>query len=168
MGRVFNNPRDITPAERKRVSRIVWAWVGGGPGNAKPTSYWDKGFASVEGIFVKTRPKHNIQLYRSEGVGTPDEFYQTRFTSWSTDLREVEGFCGSPDTKCRVVSAIFSPDEIVVVIQGLGGSFDVGNMCEVIVRPGHYHMVPWKYDSKPLPERLAQRVASQWLARSTV
>ncbi len=135
--------RDITPAMRKRVRSVLTDWRQ----HLRPfedTKYWAKRFAPFEAIFAHTRGTRPQELWRNERTDI-DNQYANRFTSWSLNYRDVEGFgWGSR----RMVTGWFEPNDVLVNFHSLG--YDPEAMAEVIVWPGIYDIIPWRlvYDRR--------------------
>jgi hypothetical protein len=129
--------RDITPAMRQRVRRVLKDWQQ----HARPfedTTYWAKRFLPFVDVFAHTLPTRPLELFRAERTDI-DNRYADRFTSWSRRPDNVEGFGWG---QRRMVTAVFQPEDILVDFVNL--DLDTEGFQEVIVRPGHYNIIPWR------------------------
>jgi len=133
----FRGWRDITPKMRQRVRRVLKDWQQ----HARPfedTTYWARRFLPFADVFAHTLPARPIQLWRAERTDI-DNRYAERFTSWSRDPRNVEGFGWG---QRRMVTAVFEPADILVDFVNL--DLDTEGFQEVIVRPGRHQIIPWR------------------------
>lgn len=129
--------RDITLPMRQRVRRVLKDWQQ----HARPfedTAYWAKRFLPFADVFAHTLPTYPVELYRAERTDI-DNRYAARFTSWSRRPDRVEGFGWG---QRRLVTAVFAPADILVDFVNL--DLDTEGFQEVIVRPGHYNIIPWR------------------------
>jgi len=129
--------RDITPAMRKRVGRVLRDWRQ----HHRPfedTEYWAARFLPFDDVFAHTRGTQPVRLWRSERTDI-DNRYTTRFTSWARSAAAIHSFGWGTR---RMVTAVFEPDDILVDFVNL--DLDPEQMQEVIVRPGDYQIWPWR------------------------
>lgn len=135
---LFENATD-----RKRARKVIQDWQ-----HHKQdffnTQYWQKRFAPFEEMFSKYKPSRPVELFRSERTDINNK-YEDRYSSWSWKHEEVENF-GWKDR--RLVVCTFNPADILVSLPHIG--LDSEAFQEVIVKPGNYHVRPFKlaWDNK--------------------
>jgi len=149
----------ITGENRRKIGRVILDWRG----HVRPfedTAYWSKRFAPFEDVFARTRPTAAVKLYRNERTDI-DNQYGKRFTSWSWSPQQVEGFGWG---QRRMVMTYARPQDILVDVAAFGPTIDRDHLGEVILRPGRYKIVPWRWSmsvadepTHPVGEALALR-----------
>jgi hypothetical protein len=145
----------LTASDKRRAKPVIVRWQSDLYARQDPAE-WSRIFARLEPVFVKTRPKGPVVIYR--GARSADEIGDTRydrFTSWSLDPHHGFKFeRGAPD-----VMAYVHPESIVGSLSAFG-NIDRDQLSEVILRPGRYTVVKQAYDVRP-PLSPAPSIAGQ-------